>query len=169
VSAKTGKLVTVGRVSGVHGVKGWLKIRSFTEPPANITSFEEWLLRRGGAIERLEVEATSVAAGRVAAKLRGIDDRDAARTWIGAEIAVERSRLPPPGPDEYYWTDLEGLEVRTVEGERLGAVDHLIATGANDVLVLDEGGRLIPFVLGSVVRSVDVGAGVIVVDWSAEY
>src|SRR5690606_439016 len=103
-------------------------------------------------------------------KLDGVDDRDAAREWVGAEIAVERRQLPPCGPGEFYWSDLEGLEVRTLEGEVLGTVDHLLATGGNDVLVLaGEKERLIPFVWETVIRSVDLDEGVIVADWAADY
>jgi 16S rRNA processing protein RimM len=99
-----------------------------------------------------------------------LDDRDLAREWVGAEIVIERERLPAVAADEFYWADLEGLEVRTEAGEVLGKVDHLLATGAHDVLVL--GGsteRLIPFVVGSVVKRVDLGARLIVVDWSPDY
>jgi 16S rRNA processing protein RimM len=106
----------------------------------------------------------------VIAKLRASDDRDAAYALIGGEIAVPRDRLAPLPPGEYYWTDLEGLEVRTLEGVSLGRVDHLLATGAHDVLVLDgEPARLIPFVPGAVVRSVDLANGLIVADWSPEF
>jgi 16S rRNA processing protein RimM len=166
VSAKTSKWVTVGRVSGVFGVKGWLKVQSYTEPRENVASFGVWTLRLHGGERAFEVEEGQGHGGSVVAKLRGLDDRDRAREWVGAEIVVERERLPAPPPGELYWTDLEGLEVRTTDGVVLGRVDHLLATGANDVLVL--GGspqRLIPFVVGAVVKQVDVAAGFIVVDW----
>jgi 16S rRNA processing protein RimM len=168
VSAHTGKLVTLGRISGVHGVKGWVKVHSFTEPRENIAEFGVWLVSRRGATSALEVEDSRSGGGHVIAKLKGIDDRDEARGWIGAEIAVERAALPECAPGEYYWADLEGLEVRTIDGETLGKVDHLLATGGNDVLVLDRPGRLIPFVPGAVIRSVDLDAGVIVADWQDE-
>jgi 16S rRNA processing protein RimM len=170
VSAKTHKFVNVGRISGLFGVKGWVKIHSYTEPRANIVGYGVWRLRQHGVESRLEVEDGRGQGGSVVAKLRGIDDREQARAWIGADIAIERGQLPACAPDEYYWTDLEGLEVRTVEGDVLGKVEYLVATGSNDVLVL--GGapeRLIPFVLGSVIRSVDLDAGVIIADWSPEY
>jgi 16S rRNA processing protein RimM len=99
-----------------------------------------------------------------------VDDRERAREWVGAEVVVERERLPATAANEFYWADLEGLEVRTETGEVLGKVDHLLATGAHDVLVL--GGtreRLIPFVVGPVVKQVDLAAQVIVVDWSPDY
>lgn len=169
MSANTDKLVTLGRISGVHGVKGWVKVHSYTEPRANIAGFGVWIVSLRGATSVLEVEDSGGGGGgQVIVKLRGIDDRDEARGWIGAEIAVERSALPECSPGEYYWADLEGLEVRTVDGAVLGKVDHLLATGSNDVLVLDRPGRLIPFVTGSVIRSVDLDARVIVADWQDE-
>jgi len=169
VSAST-KWVTLGRVSGVFGVKGWLKVQSYTDPVDNIARFGVWTLRRNGAERAFDVEDGRAHGGAVIAKLRGLNDRDSAAGWVGAEIVVERERLPAPAENEFYWADLEGLEVRSTAGEVLGTVDHLLATGANDVLVLaGPTERLIPFVMGSVVKHVDLGARVIVVDWSADY
>lgn len=169
MSANTTRWVTLGRVSGVFGVKGWLKVQSYTEPRDNIVSFGVWTLRMNGADRRFEVETGQGHAGNVVVKLRGIDDRDRASELTGAEIVVERERLPEVRADEFYWTDLEGLEVRTTAGLALGRVEYLLATGGNDVLVL--GGppeRLIPFVIGQVVKQVDLAAGLIVVDWSPD-
>jgi 16S rRNA processing protein RimM len=169
VSAKT-KWVTLGRVSGVFGVKGWLKIRSYTEPHGNIAALDAWTLRLQGADCRFDVEDARSHGDGAVVKLRGVDDRERAREWVGAEVVVERERLPATAANEFYWADLEGLEVRTETGEVLGKVDHLLATGAHDVLVL--GGtreRLIPFVVGPVVKQVDLAAQVIVVDWSPDY
>jgi len=116
------------------------------------------------------VERGAPNGNGVIAKLQGSDDRDGAYALIGAEIAVPREHLAPLPPGEYYWTDLEGLAVRTPEGVPLGRVHHLIATGAHDVLVLDsEPPRLIPFVPGAVILSVDLANGVIVADWSPEF
>ena len=168
MSAKTDKLVTLGRISGVHGVKGWVKVHSYTEPRSNIAGFRGWIVSRRGVTSLLEVEDSRGGGGNVVVKLKGIDDRDEARAWIGAEIAIERAALPECAPGEYYWADLEGLEVRTVDGVSLGKVDHLLATGGNDVLVLDRADRLIPFLPGAVIRSVDLEAGVIVADWRDE-
>jgi len=170
VSAKTHKLITLGRISGVFGVKGWVKVLSYTEPRDNIVRFPIWTLRRHGVDSRIEIEDGRSHGGGVVAKLRGIDDRDRARELIGTDVVIDRSALPECGPGEYYWTDLEGLEVRTPGGERLGVVDHLLATGGNDVLVLaGVPERLIPFVVGEVILGVDLDAGVIVADWSPNY
>ena len=169
MSAKSpDRLVTLGRVSGLYGVRGWVKVHSYTEPRDNVVGFERWTIRARGGERTVEVEDGRAQGASVVAKLRGVDDRDAARELIGADIVVERVALPECGPGEYYWADLEGLEVRTAEGVVLGRVDHLLATGGNDVLVLDQAGRLIPFVPGSVIRSVDLDAGVIVADWQDE-
>lgn len=170
MSAGRAKWVTLGRVSGVFGVKGWLKVQSFTEPRSNITRFDAWTLRANGVEREFEVEDGHGHAGGVVAKLKGLDDRDLAREWIGADIVVPRERLPRLAAGELYWADLEGLEVRTTAGDVLGKVDHLLATGRHDVLVLDsEPERLIPFVTGAVVKEVDLQRGLIVVDWSADY
>ena len=169
MSAKE-KWVILGRVSGVFGVKGWLKVQSYTEPRDNIVGFGAWTLRMNGVDHAFDVEEGHSHAGSVVAKLHGLDDRDRARDWIGADIVVLREQLPKIAAGELYWTDLEGLEVRTTTGTVLGTVDHLLATGGNDVLVLDSSPRLlIPFVAGDVVKEVDLKAGLIVVDWSPDY
>lgn len=166
----TEKWVILGRVSGVFGVKGWLKVQSYTEPRDNIVGFGAWTLRLKGVDHSFEVEEGHSHAGSVVAKLHGLDDRDLARDFVGAEIVVAREQLPAIGADELYWTDLEGLEVRTTTGAVLGRVDHLLATGGNDVLVLDGSPqRLIPFIVGTVVKQVDLGRKLIVVDWSPDY
>ncbi len=170
MSAQQPKWVTLGRVSGVFGVKGWLKVQSYTDPRDNIVGFDVWTLRLNGVDRAFEVEDGHGQGGGVVAKLRGIDDRDVARDWAGAEILIPRAQLPPTEAGEFYWADLEGLEVRTTAGTTLGKVAYLFATGSNDVLVLDGSPeRLIPFVLGSVVKQVDLAAELIVVDWSPDF
>src|SRR6185312_1486129 len=105
------------------------------------------------------------------AQLPGVDDREQAAALIGSDIYVSRDQLPPLAEGEYYWVDLEGLEVVTTEDVSLGRISHLFATGANDVVVVRDGTRerLIPFVQGSYVRSVDLSAGRMVVDWDPEF
>jgi 16S rRNA processing protein RimM len=158
--------VTLGRITGLFGVKGWVKVHSYTDPRENIVEFATWILELDGETHNVELEAGHNQGKTVIAKLRGVDDREQAREWIGAHIAVDRQALPPCGPGEYYWADLEGLAVRNTRGELLGEVDHLLATGANDVIVLrGDVTRMIPFVKDEVVQRVDLAEGVIVVDW----
>lgn len=160
------RLLVLGRISGVYGVRGWVRVFSETEPRDNILRYSPWLV--DGA-------PCAVAEGRVHGKglvvrLAGCDDRDQAAALVGREIAVRRDQLPPPRPDEFYWADLEGLAVETVAGVALGRVSHLFATGANDVLVVSgERERLLPFVWDAVVRDVDFAAGRIEVDWDPDF
>ena len=106
----------------------------------------------------------------VVARLVGCDDRDQAQSLMGYEIGVYRDQLPETEPGEYYWNDLKGLKVVTLQGESLGIVDHLIETGANDVLVVKgERERLIPFVQDQVVTKVDLDNGEIQVDWDKDF
>lgn len=168
MSADSERAVRLGEIAGVHGVRGWVKVHSFTRPRANLTRYPDWLLETAGRQRAVRVEACRVSGRNLIAKLGGVDDRDAAFELIGAGISVRRSALPALAPGEYYWADLEGLAVVAASGERFGTVLGLIATGANDVLVLD-GERLIPFVPDETVKSVDLEAGQIVVDWQTSY
>ena len=118
----------------------------------------------------LEVCDTRRHGKAVIARLGGYEDRDTARELVGAEIAVRRDQLAEITEGEYYWADLVGLKVVTVSGKDLGIVNHLIETGANDVLVVvGERERLIPFIRDEVVVAVDLDRGEIRVDWDPEF
>jgi 16S rRNA processing protein RimM len=162
--------VLVGRVIGVHGVRGGVKVDSFTEPRDALLDYRPWILCHAGT-ERSVRAKPLMRQGKLAVSFDGIDDRDLAATLVGAEIFVDRAQLPTPGAGEFYWIDLEGLRVETMDGVDLGHVDRLFATGANDVLVVSDAGRerLIPFVQGDFVKSVDIAAGLIVVDWDPDF
>ena len=164
--------VLVGRIVGLYGVQGWLKIESWTEPRVQIFKYQPWLLSTAPGQETEIPGVTGRPQGKgLVAKLPGVDDRDGAAVLVGQDIYVAREQLPSPGKDEYYWFDLEGLEVVTTEGVALGRVSHLFATGANDVVVVRDGERerLVPFVQGVYVRSVDLSGGRMVVDWDPEF
>jgi 16S rRNA processing protein RimM len=164
-------LVTLGRVAGAYGVRGWLKIHSDTAPRENIVAYGTWWLRQGSDWASRDVEDGRPHGKTVVAKLAGCDDRDAAEALKGAEIAVRRSQLAADlEPGEYYWADLEGLRVVTLEGVDLGQVDHLFETGANDVMVVvGDRERLVPFLMDRVVHEVDVAGGTIRVDWDPDF
>lgn len=160
----------VGRISGVFGVKGWVKVYSYTDPRDNILNYPRWYLKQGGQWQAVEVESGRKQGKAVVAKIEGCDDRDAALALRDVEIAIDRDQLEVLGADEFYWTDLIGLRVVTIDGIELGEVDRLIETGANDVLVVKgDRERLIPYVREQVVRSVDLEAGEIRVDWDPEF
>ena len=165
------KLVLLGRVVGVHGVRGELKLESYTEPRTQIFSYQPWLMRSAAGEKTIEGCRGRTQGKGLVAELPGVGDRDAAVALQGAEIWVRRSALPAPKPGEYYWSDLEGLEVVTVEGVSLGKVSHLVATGANDVLIVKDAKRerLIPFLVGQFVMKVDFEAASLTVDWDPEF
>jgi 16S rRNA processing protein RimM len=164
------RLLTVGRIVGVHGVGGWVKIESFTEPRLRIFAYQPWRLTQAGVETEIDSAQGHEQGKGMVAKLSGCDDRDAAVALVGAEIRVPRSALPKPKRGEFYWADLEGLDVVTVDGAPLGKVSHLFATGANDVLVVrGERERLIPYVTGQFVKNVDLDAGCITVDWDEDF
>lgn len=164
-------MILLGRVLGAFGVRGELKLESFTEPKSAIFRYQPWRLRdaQGRERELTEARGRETAKG-VVATFPDIADRDAAEALRGAELFAPRSALPPPKPGEYYWVDLEGLRVVNLEGADFGTVSHLFSTGANDVVVArGDRERMIPFLEPDYVTSVDFDSGVITVDWDADF
>jgi len=167
--------VILGKIAGPCGVKGWLKVHSFTRPPAQILRYQNWLLAadRGAgdaAWRPARVESTREASPKLLAKLTGVDDRTAGAALAGRWIAVAESQLEKLPAGEYYWSDLIGLTVVNRDGVELGAVENLIETGANDVLVVRDGGleRLLPWA-PRVIDEVEMDAGRLRVDWGADW
>jgi 16S rRNA processing protein RimM len=170
MEGKGERMVVLGRVAGLYGVQGWVRLDSATEPLGQILGYSPWYLhgREGWQAVR-PLEGRPHGKGLIA-RIAGCDDRDQAAALVGREIAVRRSQLPELGADEFYWSDLEGLKVLTPTGRDLGRVSRLLDTGANDVLVVKgERERLIPYLWGPVVRQVDLAAGWIVVDWDPDF
>jgi len=155
----------MGYVSGLYGISGWVRVFSYSDPRERIADYSPWQLRGGPGDVRLYPVTDGRRQGKsVVAKLAGVADRGAAATLIGKQIYVDRRQFEEAGEGEYYWVDLIGLAVRTEQGEPLGTVDSLMATGANDVLVVaGDRRRLIPFIRGDVVKSIDDER--IIVDW----
>lgn len=161
--------VILGRITGAHGVRGWVKVVSHTEPRENILAYERWQLRRPEGWQSHAVAEGRSSGGRVFARLEGVTTRDEAAALAGTDVAVLREELPATAEGEYYWADLEGMTVRNLEGRVLGCVESLFATGANDVMVVrGDRERLLPFVHGAVVKEVDLAAREIRVDWDAD-
>lgn len=162
-------LISVGHILGVHGVKGQVRIFSNTSPRENILNYSPWVIRHAGVEQVTEV--TGRRQGKnVIAGLDCISDRDQAEEFNGAEILIYRHQLPELSQGEYYWSQLTGLQVKNLEGDDLGNVDHMIETGANDVMVVQgDRERLIPYVIDDVVKSVDLQQQQIQVDWNVDY
>jgi 16S rRNA processing protein RimM len=167
-------LVVMGRLLAPRGIKGWLKVKTFTEEPDALAEFSTWWLRDQQGWSPREVEDIELVHLGFSAKLAGVDDRNAAELMRGIDVALSRSALPQYD-DAIYWIDLIGLEVRNTANELLGHVDNLVETGANDVLVVkrpegSSGGKemLIPYSEQAVLE-VDLKKKKIVVDWQQDW
>ena len=161
--------ICVGRITGVQGLQGWVRVFSDTSPRENIIEYSPWMLEAEGRTTTLEVQGR--LQGRlVLAKLPGIETREQAAELIGSEIYIWPEQLPELDQDEYYWSDLIGMQVESTQAEVFGRVDDMLETGANDVMVIKgDRERLIPFVIGETVTEVDLTGRRIIVDWQADY
>lgn len=151
-------------------MRGWVRVRSFTEPQQNIGRYRPWRLSRGEDMREVDVVEIRPHGKGFVARLKEVGDRNAAEALTGMDVLVNRDQFEPPGDGQYYWDDLIGLQVSTVDGRELGEVVRLLETGANDVLVVSgDRQRLIPFVVGSAIVSVDLDGQRILVDWDPEF
>ena len=161
--------VAIGRLQGSFGVKGWVRITSFTEPGERILDFSEWWIAKSGSGvshgQPSETKKFAILSGQkhrqgIIAQLRGVNSLEEAQRLSGQDVWVPRELLPEPDDGEHYWADMVGLMVVTTEGVLLGNVSHLFATGANDVLVVQGSNgeeKLLPFI-HEVVQNVDISA-----------
>lgn len=162
--------IALGEIVGAHGVRGEVKLHSWTRPRENILNYPVWLLAQAESVREYTLTGGRQQGKGLVAGLAGIDSRDAAAALHGCRIMVARSALPAKAPGEYYWAELQGLAVETLAGESLGTVTGLLETGANDVLVVEgERERLIPYAPGLYIQSVDLSGGRVVVDWDPEF
>ena len=162
--------ISVGKISGVFGIKGWVKVFSFTDPRENILTYSPWLLKKGDETKTVNVVDGQLQGKTIVAQLAGINDRDQAASLMGWDIFITQDQLPKTAKGEYYWSQLIGLNVETIDGVQLGVVDSLLETGANDVIIVQgERERVIPFLQGQTVLNVDLDAGRIIVDWDPEF
>lgn len=169
-------VLKAGRILAAFGIKGWVKVHSDTDPRENILDYAPWFLWQQGQWREVEVTEGQSHGKGIIARLRGVDDRNAAEALAGIDIGIPASSLPDLPEDEFYWRDLIGLQVFNLEGVLLGRVDHLIETGANDVMVVkpcpgsvDETVRMVPWAVGPVVQRVDRQAGRLLVEWGTDW
>jgi len=168
-----GKEVILGKVGAVYGIKGWLKIHSFTDDHEAILDYFPWSLKLGNKIQSVEITDWRKHNNGLVVKVAGIDDRDIAQKLVGSEIFVSEDALSDLPEGEFYWRDLIGMTVVTDKGYDLGQVSDIMETGANDVLVvkanLKDGfgkkERLIPYLMDQVILSVSAEDKQICVDW----
>jgi 16S rRNA processing protein RimM len=183
VSADSGvpaDLLVVGRLTAVYGLKGWLKVYSYTEPMENIFEYKTCLVNRQGVWQPVEIEAGRPHGKGLVLKLRGVDNPELGASYASCDLAVPLAELPALPQDEYYWRQLVGLQVIVDHPERgrlaLGRIDHLMETGANDVLVvrgdeqsIDRRERLIPYLPDRVVLEIDLAEQTMRVDWDPDF
>ena len=169
--------VPVGTVGRAHGVRGWVRVRSDMDPAEDLLRYDTWLLECAGSWRPVRVRSARPHGTALVAHFDGVDDRDAAAALAGTRVGLPREALPALEDGQYYWVDLIGLEVVDEAGRSLGTVREMIETGANDVMVIRpcvpaacDGtraeDRIVPFLVGDVVREVDLAAGRIRVSWS---
>lgn len=166
----SGEFITLGSINGVYGVKGWVKVYSFTSPIENILNYKTWQLCKKNQNKTVRLESGKKHGKGIIAKLEGYDDRDEVAVLLKSEIKVARNLLPELPEGEYYWSDLQGLHVTNMDNVDFGKVDHLFETGANDVMVVKgDQERLIPFIQGMYIKDIDLGQKTMKVDWPEDF
>jgi 16S rRNA processing protein RimM len=178
-SDKHSGLVNVGRITAVYGIKGWVKVHSYTEPQDNLFEYHPWFLKTKHGVKQVEIDDARPHGDAYVAHIVGVDDRDHAAEYTATDIAIEKNLLPELSDGEYYWSQLQGLNVYTEfngDRQKLGVVSSIMETGANDVLVvtadadsIDQRERLIPYVPEQFVNSVDLATKEIIVNWDPEF
>lgn len=177
-------MVAMGRISAPFGIKGWIRVQTYTRAISGLTSYPAWWVSSADGWREVKVEQSQAQGVDVVAKLAGCNDRDVAAALKGQQVAILREAFPPAAKGEFYWADLIGLRVKNTEGLDFGTVTSMMETGANDVMVVQqtvqesaaavheqgskEAERLIPFI-ADVVRRVDIAASLIEVEWGADY
>ncbi|WP_456268226.1 ribosome maturation factor RimM [Kushneria sp. AK178] len=163
--------VVMGKLTSPYGVKGWLRVYSWTSPMEGILDYETWLVEQNGQRTPMTLRNGQRHGKGLIVRLDGVDSREAAERVAGATVLLKAAELPSLSEDEYYWYQLEGLAVQTGDGVALGRVEYLFETGANDVLVVrgEDRERLIPFLPDDVIQKVDLQGGIMTVDWDPDF
>lgn len=158
-----------GKIGAPHGVRGWVKVFPYTESAENLLNYQPWWVQRQGVWQCLKVLHAQIHGTALIVSFEGIVDRDQAQRLTNTEICIDREALPKLAKGEYYWSQLEGLQVKNLEGFEFGSVRHLMSTGANDVMFI-KGKKeyCLPYVPGQVVKEVDLAKQEILVDWPEE-
>lgn len=167
--------VVMGRIGAPYGIKGWVKLISFTDPVDNLLEYRHFWIADGADRKQIEIDEARPQGAGLIGHIKGCDVREATRAYTGLDLLIPKEELPELD-EGYYWHELEGLRVVNLEGEDLGVLDHLMDTGANDVMVLrgdaasvDQQERLVPYVEEQVVKEVDLEARVMRVDWGKDW
>jgi 16S rRNA processing protein RimM len=176
MSLQEQNLVTMARIGRLYGIRGWVKLISYTDPLENIREFRHLYARIAGQWQVLEMDQCKAHGKGLVAHFLGYDDPDLVRTLTGVELAVNATDLPVLEEEEFYWYELTGMKVMTADARVLGVVVKMLETGANDVIVvaatpdsIDDRERLIPYLPERVIKAVSREQRCITVDWDPEY
>lgn len=173
----TENLIIVGKLGSSYGIRGWIRVFSFTEDLDSIFDYSPWYIKKANQWQEIEVESFKPHNQETIVKIKGVDDRDQAAVLTNAEIYVDAQMLPELEDGDFYWKDLIGCKVININGYDFGQVTELMETGSNDVLVVkanlkDAFGakeRLIPYVEEQFIKHVDLSAKTITVDWDPAF
>lgn len=166
----------LGKVSTAFGIKGWVKVYSYTDPLTNILEYPIWFIRKDGQWKEFKVLQGKPQGKGLVAFLQGINDRDLALSLSQCEVGVPEEQLPELDEDEHYWFQLIGQKVVNTDGVLLGQVKELFDSGGgNQVMAvqpcegsIDQQQRLLPWV-DQYILEVDLDSGSIQVDWDPEF
>ncbi len=159
----------LGKINGLFGVQGWVKIFSHAQPRKNILSYQPWHIQVDGQWQTLEIIKGREQGKTIVAQLEGIKDREQASSMIGVDLYILKSQLPKLSEGEHYWEDLIGLKVVNQQQVVLGKVSNLVDTGANNVLIVNgDKEHWVPYIQPFLV-SVDIDKQQILVDWDESF
>lgn len=169
--------VVLGKLGSSHGIKGWLKITSYTNSVEDIFDYSPWLIKEQGEWREVKVLQWRFQGKALIAELEGVTTRDQAQMLTNCEIAIDAEQMKDLPEDEFYWRDLIGCEVVNTKGYNMGKVEQIVETGSNDVLLVKANAkdgfgkteRMIPFVTEQFIQSVDLTAKQILVDWDPDF
>jgi 16S rRNA processing protein RimM len=164
------KRLLVGKINGLFGVKGWLKVFSYTDPRKNILKYSPWLVEINGEWKELIIQEGKEHSKTIIAHIENIDDRDLACQFLGQDIYIYKDQLPKLPEGEFYWDDLVGMKVVGLNGYDFGSVKGMHDTGANQVMIVStqDQKRLIPFSKPYLI-STELDKKLITVDWDPEF
>lgn len=173
--SQASETLIVGKIGAPYGVKGWVKINSYTEQMTGIFDYAPWLL--GSGLTEYQVDQWRTHNNGVIAKLVGVETRDDAESIKNLDVSIKAEQLPQLADDDFYWRELVGMQVITEQGYNLGVVKELFETGANDVLLVkanlnDAFGqkeRMLPYLFEQVIKQVDKQSQTITVDWDPSF
>jgi 16S rRNA processing protein RimM len=167
----TDKHVIIGKFGRLHGLKGWITVHAESDDSTAILKYKQLMIKTTKTgWQNIPIVNIRLHGKLVIIQIQDVDTPELARTYIGKKIAVLRSQLPTLKPNEYYWTDLEGLTVINEQNENLGTIHYLFRTGSNDVIVTQgDRERMIPFISQTVILGIDFKNQVMHVNWEAEF